>query len=61
MTNLEMVQVALQTTGSELSETVATFIEKKFGVTIEAKYIPLYKASLLGRALLARSQVGVLC
>lgn len=51
MTKLEMVQIALKVTGSSGSEDVAAFIERKFGVTIETKYIPLYRASLLGRSL----------
>ena len=56
MTKLEMVQVALKVTGSSSSEDVAEFVERKFGVTVEARFIPLYKASLLGRKLVTRCQ-----
>ena len=52
MTKLEMVQFALKTMGLSSHEEVAAFIEKRFGVTVEAKFMPLYKASLLGLALI---------
>jgi hypothetical protein len=52
MTKLEMVEVALTMIGPSSSDAIASFIEKEFGVVIEPKYMPVYRASLLGRQLL---------
>jgi len=46
MTKLEMVQAALSELGGTSAENLVAFVEKKFGVTIEPKFIPLYKATL---------------
>ncbi len=56
MTKLEMVQAALQAAKSASSEEISAFIEKTFGVKIEAKFIPVFKSSLLGRELVTRSR-----
>ena len=56
MTKLEMVEIAIKVTGSSSSDDVAAFVERKFGVTVETKFVPLYKASLLGRALIGKCQ-----
>jgi hypothetical protein len=43
---LELVQIALQEFGDVSAQELCSFIEEKHGVRIEAKFIPLYKASL---------------
>lgn len=46
MDKLEMVQIALREIGDVASQELSGFIEKKHGVKIEAKFIPLIKASI---------------
>jgi len=46
MDKLEMVQVALREPGDVSSQELAGFIERRFQVKIEAKFIPLFTASL---------------
>lgn len=43
---LELVQIALRELGDVSAQELSAFIEKKHGVKIEPKFIPLYKASL---------------
>lgn len=43
---LELVQIALQEIGDVSAQELSSFIEKKHGVKIAPKFIPLYKASL---------------
>jgi predicted SprT family Zn-dependent metalloprotease len=46
MDRIEMVQVALQELGDVANEKLATFVQKRFGVRIESRYMPLYRASI---------------
>jgi hypothetical protein len=47
MDKLELVQIALRELGDVSAQEMSSFIEKKHGVKIEAKFIPpLYKASI---------------
>jgi hypothetical protein len=43
---LELVQSALKELGDLSAQELSSFIEKKYGVKIEPKFIPLYKASI---------------
>jgi hypothetical protein len=43
---LELMQIALRELGDVSAQELSSFIEQKHGVKIEAKFIPLYKASL---------------
>ena len=52
MTKLEMVQQAMAVKGEATSEEIAAFIEQWHGVKIEAKFIPVYKATLKDKQLL---------
>jgi hypothetical protein len=46
VTNLEMVQQILAAVGDVSGETIAALVEQRFGVHIEPKFIPIYKASI---------------
>ena len=46
MDRLELVQIAFRELGDVSAQELAAFIEKKHGVKIAPKFIPLYKASL---------------
>ena len=52
-----MVQATLAAMGSASSEAIASFIERQFGVLIEPKFAPVYRASLLGQELLANCRI----
>jgi hypothetical protein len=52
MDKLAMVQDAWKELGEVPAQELSAFIHKKFGVIIEAKFIPLFKASLRDRSLL---------
>lgn len=56
MSRDEMVKLALQSLGDASAENLAAFIEQKFGVRINPRYIPIFKASLIGKAHLERSR-----
>jgi hypothetical protein len=43
---LELVQMALREIGDASAQELASFIEKKHGVRMEPKFIPLYKACI---------------
>jgi hypothetical protein len=46
MNRMEMVRQALLELGNAPSQELSSFIEQKYGVKIEPKYIPLFKASI---------------
>lgn len=46
MDKLEMVRLALRELGDVPAQELAAYIETRYGVKIDAKFIPLYKASL---------------
>ena len=46
MDKLELVQIALRELGDVSAQELSAFIEKKHGVKIEPKFIPLFKASI---------------
>jgi hypothetical protein len=46
MDKLEIVQIALRELGDVSAQELSAFIEKKHGVRIEPKFIPVYKASI---------------
>lgn len=50
MTKLEMVQTALQEITAASAGDLVAFIEKRFGERIDAKYIPVYRASIEDKA-----------
>ena len=53
VTNIEMVQQAMAVRGEATSEEIAAFIERWHGVKIEAKFIPVFRATgLIGKRLL---------
>jgi hypothetical protein len=52
MDRLTMVQEALRELGEVPAEQLAAFIQRQYGVRIEARYVPLFKASVRGRELL---------
>ena len=46
MDKLELVRVAIQELGDISAPELSAFIEKKHGVKIEPKFIPIFKASI---------------
>jgi hypothetical protein len=46
MDKLEMVQTALRELGDVSAQALSSFIERRHGVRIEPKFIPLFKASI---------------
>lgn len=46
MDKLELVQIALRELGDVSAQKLSSLIEKKHGVKIEPKFIPIFKASL---------------
>jgi hypothetical protein len=46
MNKMDVFRQAVAEIGDVPSETLCQFIEAKFGVTIEPRYIPLFRASL---------------
>lgn len=46
MTKLEMVQSAWLALGEAPADALAAFVRDKYGVTIDPKFIPIFKASL---------------
>jgi len=49
MSKDEMVRLALESLGDASVENLAAFVEQKFGVKINPRYIPIFKASLRGK------------
>jgi hypothetical protein len=52
MDKLAMVREALQVLGEAPATDLAAFIERKHGVKIEPKYIPIYKVSIRDKDML---------
>ena len=46
MDKLELVQTALRELGDVSAQELSAFIEKKHGVKIEPKFIPIFRASI---------------
>jgi len=46
MDKLELVQTALRELGNVSAQELSAFIEKKHGVRIEPKFIPVFRASI---------------
>lgn len=46
MDKVELVRLALQELGDASAQELSTFIEKKHSVTIEPRFIPMFKASI---------------
>jgi hypothetical protein len=46
MDKLEMVRTAVTELGNAPAADLSRFVEQKYGVRIEAKFIPLFKASI---------------
>ena len=46
MDKLEMLQIALRELGDVSAQELSAFIERRYGVKIEPKFIPIFKASL---------------
>lgn len=46
MDRIQMVEVALRDLGDVQPEKVTAFVQKKFGVKIEARFIPVFRASI---------------
>jgi ribosomal protein L12E/L44/L45/RPP1/RPP2 len=49
MDKLELVQTALRQLGDGSAQELSAFIEKQHGVRIEAKFIPIFRASIRGK------------
>ena len=49
MTKLDMVQQAIQVLGDASAEELAAFVQTQFGETIEARFMPLFVASIRDR------------
>jgi hypothetical protein len=56
MDKLEMLKQALQKLGDAPAPELATFIERQFGIKVDARFIPKWKASLRGRQALEQSR-----
>jgi|HubBroStandDraft_4_1064222.scaffolds.fasta_scaffold242858_2 hypothetical protein len=56
MDKLEMLKQALQELGEAPAQDLAEFIERQFGIKVEAKFIPIWKVSLRGRQALEQSR-----
>jgi hypothetical protein len=56
VTKVEMVQAALAQLGDVSSRELSEFIERKLGVNIEPKFIPLFKASIRDKENLAMTR-----
>lgn len=54
MNRLELVQQAMAEIGDANPEAFSQFLERRFGMKIDPKYIPLYKATLRDKERLAR-------
>ena len=56
MDKLELVQIALRELGDVSAQELASLIEKKYGVSMEPKFIPLYKAGIRDKLRLEAAQ-----
>lgn len=46
-TNLEFIQRAIRELGAVTNDELSAFVKKKYGVTIDPKFMPIYRASLV--------------
>jgi hypothetical protein len=53
---LEMMKLALKELGEAPERELAAFIERQFGIKVDAKFIPIWKASLRGQQALELSR-----
>jgi len=58
MTKLELVEMAMQELGDVSAQELSAFIEQKKGVKIEPKFIPVFKASIRGKAALESARAA---
>jgi hypothetical protein len=58
MDKLEMVQIALRELGDVPAQELSAFIEKRHGVRIEPKFIPIFKASIRDKARLEAARLA---
>ena len=56
MSKVEMVRQALLELGEVSSQELATFLEQRYGMRIEARIIPILKASVRGQEVLERAR-----
>jgi hypothetical protein len=56
MSKVEMVRQAMLELGEVSSLELATFLEQRYGMRIEARIIPILKASVLGQEVLERAR-----
>lgn len=57
MTKQEMAEAAIERLGEgATAEAIIGYVEQQFGVRVEPKYIPIYKASLRGKKMLEESR-----
>jgi hypothetical protein len=56
MDKLQMMKQALLELGEAPAPELAAFIERQFGIKVEAKFIPIWRASLRGQQALEQSR-----
>jgi hypothetical protein len=56
MDKLEMMKQALKELGEVPAQELAAFIERQFGIKVDARFIPIWRASLRGRQALEQSR-----
>jgi hypothetical protein len=54
MDRLQMLQQAIRELGATSDQELAAFIQKRFGVRVEARFVPIWRASLKGQEVLER-------
>ena len=58
MTRMEMVKDALAEIAEASSEEISAFVEKKYGVTIEPAFVPIFRATLKDKERTEQSRRG---
>lgn len=56
MSKIEMVRQAMLELGEVSSQELSTFLEQRYGMRIEARIIPILKASVRGQEVLERAR-----
>lgn len=56
MDKVELVQIALRELGNVSAQELSSFIEKRHGVLIEPRFIPIFNASLRAQNQLEQSR-----
>jgi len=56
MDKVEMVKTAIQELGDVSAAELADFVEKTFGVKIEPRFIPIYKATIRDKERLEKAR-----